>query len=70
STVSPMTGFIVRNLSGINGLQVFVSMYSNEHGSDAWYSIAPNSTENWGRNGWELIAFQEPGTQNRRGWYL
>ncbi|KAJ3512755.1 hypothetical protein NLJ89_g3344 [Agrocybe chaxingu] len=69
-----MTGFNIRNQSNVANLQVFVSKYTNENGSDKWYQVpndfASAAQYHWNRNGWELVAFKDLETGVRRGWYL
>jgi len=69
-----MTGFNIQDRSNTNGLQVFVSKYSHNDGSDNWFPVAPNfddpSASHWYRKGWEVIVFRDPATGTRRGWYL
>ncbi|PPQ91734.1 hypothetical protein CVT25_013016 [Psilocybe cyanescens] len=66
------TGFNIRDVSGTNGLQAFVSRYGG--GSDTWYDVPSSfddpATAHWGRFGWEIVAFQVPTTGKTRGWYF
>ncbi|KAH6897812.1 hypothetical protein BKA70DRAFT_1116107 [Coprinopsis sp. MPI-PUGE-AT-0042] len=66
--------FQIRNHSGIDNIEVFVSKYSNSNGSDEWYKVAPDftsrSADTWNRTGWEVVVFKDPSTGKRRGWYL
>jgi len=50
-------------------LRVFVSKYTNNKGSDAWYTLNPGKNENWKRSGWEFIAI-EFDDKDRKGFYL
>ncbi|PPQ82504.1 hypothetical protein CVT25_007074 [Psilocybe cyanescens] len=66
------TGFNIRDVSGTNGLQAFVSGYGG--GGSGWYDV-PSSFDNpatahWSRSGWEIVGFQVPTTGETRGWYL
>ena len=51
-------------------ISVFVSKYSNPDGYDHWYSVAPGEVENWGRDGWELVAFKNKDDSDRAGVYI
>ncbi|KAI0833307.1 hypothetical protein BC628DRAFT_1414127 [Trametes gibbosa] len=66
---SKMGAIIVANLS-TQPVDVFVSKYSNEQGSDAWISIAPGARSHWDRSGWELVAFKREDTKERHGVYV
>ncbi|KAJ3512751.1 hypothetical protein NLJ89_g3340 [Agrocybe chaxingu] len=67
-----MPGFNIRSQSNVANLQVFVSKYSE--GNDDWYPVPKDFTDpaqyHWERQGWEVVAFQDPATGVRRGWYL
>jgi len=66
-------GYNIRNQSTVKDVEVLVSAYSKK-GNDNWFlvpsSFNDSSTSHWDRNGWELIAFKDPTTQARRGWYI
>ncbi|KAH6905603.1 hypothetical protein BKA70DRAFT_1107454 [Coprinopsis sp. MPI-PUGE-AT-0042] len=66
--------FQIRNHSGISGIQVFISKYSNTNGIDDWYSVPPDfisqQEDTWNRSRWEVVVFMDPSTGRRRGWYL
>ncbi|KAF5321362.1 hypothetical protein D9619_001104 [Psilocybe cf. subviscida] len=72
STVT-MPGFRIRSAANFNdepGLQVFVSKYTNENGSVAWYNVAPNFNDvalsSWNRNaGFETVVFRNQWGKNR-----
>ncbi|KAF9551421.1 hypothetical protein CPC08DRAFT_823175 [Agrocybe pediades] len=65
-----MTGFKVTNGSQ-STIEVFISKYTNkDHGSDAWYTLQDGASDTWNRNGYEILAFKDPKTGDRRGWYL
>ncbi|KAI0763091.1 hypothetical protein BD413DRAFT_215211 [Trametes elegans] len=51
-------------------IQVFVSKYSDENGSDAWCTLAPLQRDVWNRSGWELVAFKVNDDNQRAGIYV
>lgn len=64
--------FNIQNHSGISGLKVFVSAYTN--GKDDWFDLASDFSDpaksHWNRDGWEVIVFKNPADDTRRGWYI
>ncbi|KDR77875.1 hypothetical protein GALMADRAFT_244842 [Galerina marginata CBS 339.88] len=65
-------GFSIRNQSTVQDLEVMVSAYTKA-GNDKWFLVPydfNHGTSNWDRDGWELIAFRDPATHDRRGWYI
>lgn len=69
-----MPGFHIRNQSNCHRIEVFVSSWTNDRGSDAWFAVSTNLAgdgfEKWNRTGWEVVVFKDPDTGRRRGWYL
>jgi hypothetical protein len=70
-----MPGFHVRNRSNVHRIEVFVSSWSNDRGSDSWFNVVNNFSddggfEKWNRTGWEVVVIKDPDTGRRRGWYL
>ncbi|KAF4612457.1 hypothetical protein D9613_004411 [Agrocybe pediades] len=65
-------GFNIRNASGIQGVQAFVSRF-NGSGSDSWYNVPTtfgDPANFWARNGREMVAFKDPASGRQKGWYL
>ncbi|KAF4612458.1 hypothetical protein D9613_004410 [Agrocybe pediades] len=66
-------GFYIRNASGIPDVQVFVSSF-NGAGVDEWYEVPDNFEDRtkgfWSREGWEMVVFRDPATEEEKGWYL
>ncbi|KAI0770934.1 hypothetical protein BD413DRAFT_613466 [Trametes elegans] len=61
---------IVHNASS-GAIHAFVSKYTNDKGSDDWFTIGAGQRESWGRNqGWELVAFKNEGDTERAGVYV
>ncbi|KAK7051526.1 hypothetical protein VNI00_004500 [Paramarasmius palmivorus] len=67
-----MTGYRIRNLSGIPNIQCFVSSYNG--GNDEWYTLPTDYCDphkcHWSRSNWEMVVFKNPANGERRGWYL
>jgi hypothetical protein len=68
-------GFHIRNHSNIHKIEVFISAWTREGGSDSWFTVASNLSnadeyQKWHRTGWEVVVFKDPDTGRRRGWYL
>jgi hypothetical protein len=51
-------------------ISAFVSKYSNNDGSDAWFELGPGKRDSWNRNGWELVAFKNANDTRRAGVYV
>lgn len=67
-------GFNIRNATQ-TPVQVMVSAYTNGNGTvQQVYDVPPDFSDaskcHWTRNGWELLAFIDPASKTRRGWYL
>jgi hypothetical protein len=63
-----MPGFFVKNNS-TDTIECFVSKYTNDKGSDGWYTLEAGKGDTWARgDGWELIAFKYKG--DRHGVYV
>ncbi|KDR69067.1 hypothetical protein GALMADRAFT_145792 [Galerina marginata CBS 339.88] len=69
-----MTGFNIRNLSTVSGVQAFVSKYGTEGGNDSWFTVPADFSDptkaHWERNSYEVVAFLDPVTKIQRGWYI
>ncbi|OSD01510.1 hypothetical protein PYCCODRAFT_1468672 [Trametes coccinea BRFM310] len=71
TTQFTMGSIIVINNSS-STISVFVSKYSNDDGSDAWFTLEPGGRDSWSRTAkwWEFVAFKNANDTNRAGVYV
>ncbi|KNE60790.1 hypothetical protein AMAG_06147 [Allomyces macrogynus ATCC 38327] len=50
-------------------VQVYVTKYSNDRGSDEWFQLGTQTSDSWARPGWEMVVVKSPLGEARTGAY-